>query len=68
VEVAVNQRITARDADKDVRHVELLVPGRFAYQAGDALGIWLDNPATLVDGNARRRRSWMPTSWSRWMA
>ena len=33
VEVAVNQRITARDADKDVRHVELIVPeGRFAYQ------------------------------------
>ena len=50
VEVAVNQRITARDADKDVRHVELIVPeGRFAYQAGDALGIWLDNPARLVD-------------------
>jgi len=50
VEVAVNQRITARDADKDVRHVELIVPeGRFAYQAGDALGIWLDNPAALVD-------------------
>jgi sulfite reductase (NADPH) flavoprotein alpha-component len=50
VEVTVNQRITARDADKDVRHVELIVPeGRFAYQAGDALGIWLDNPAALVD-------------------
>lgn len=49
VEVAVNQRITARDAEKDVRHVELIVPeGRFPYQAGDALGLWLDNPATLV--------------------
>jgi sulfite reductase (NADPH) flavoprotein alpha-component len=50
VEVAVNQRITASGADKDVRHVELLVPpGQFPYQAGDALGIWLDNPAALID-------------------
>ena len=50
VEVAVNQRITASGADKDVRHVELIAPeGRFVYQAGDAIGLWLDNSATLVD-------------------
>ncbi len=49
IEVAVNQRITARDAEKDVRHVELIVPpGQFPYQAGDALGVWVDNPAALV--------------------
>lgn len=50
VEVAVNQRITASASEKDVRHVELLVPeGRFPYQAGDALGVWLDNPADLIE-------------------
>ncbi len=50
IEVVVNQRITARDADKDVRHIELLVPqGRFPYQAGDALGVWLNNPPALVE-------------------
>jgi len=50
VEVAVNQRITASGSEKDVRHIELLVPeGRFPYQAGDALGVWLNNPAELID-------------------
>ena len=50
VEVAVNQRITASGSEKDVRNIELLVPeGRFPYQAGDALGVWLNNPAELID-------------------
>jgi sulfite reductase (NADPH) flavoprotein alpha-component len=50
VEVLVNQRITSRDAERDVRHVELGLPAeRFDYEPGDAIGIWADNPATTVE-------------------
>lgn len=49
VELVANQRITARDADKDVRHLELALPEhRFEYEPGDALGIVIDNPAEAV--------------------
>ncbi len=48
-ELIANQRITARDADKDVRHLELaLPPQRFEYEPGDALGVLVDNPAETV--------------------
>jgi sulfite reductase (NADPH) flavoprotein alpha-component len=49
-EVLVNQRITSRDADKDVRHVELSLAGSgLHYEAGDSLGIVPRNPAFIVD-------------------
>jgi len=51
VELAVlaNQPITARDALRPVRHLELDLPaGQFAYEPGDALGIWPVNPAAAV--------------------
>jgi sulfite reductase (NADPH) flavoprotein alpha-component len=49
IEVFVNQRVSARHADHDVRHLELALPeGRMEYEPGDALGIWVDNPAMAV--------------------
>jgi sulfite reductase (NADPH) flavoprotein alpha-component len=49
VELVVNQRITARDAEKDVRHLELALPEhRFDYEPGDALGVIVDNPTETV--------------------
>src|SRR4029453_9158362 len=45
-----NQRITARDASKDVRHVELSLEGSgLVYEPGDALGVWHENPPLVVD-------------------
>ena len=50
VELLTNQRITARGADRDVRHVELSVPsGRFEYEPGDAIGVITENPAAAVE-------------------
>lgn len=44
-----NQRITARDAEKDVRHIEIDLAGSgLQYLPGDALGIWPRNDAGLV--------------------
>ena len=49
-EVLANQRITARGATKDVRHVELALEGSgLDYQPGDALGVWHENPVPVVD-------------------
>jgi sulfite reductase (NADPH) flavoprotein alpha-component len=48
-EVFANQRITARDSAKDVRHIELSLAGSgLSYAAGDALGVWHRNPPALV--------------------
>ena len=45
-----NQRISARDGSKDIRHVELsLENSGLAYEPGDALGVWPVNPPALVD-------------------
>lgn len=45
-----NQKITGRQSDKDVRHLEFDLAGSdLHYQAGDALGVWFDNDPTLVD-------------------
>jgi sulfite reductase (NADPH) flavoprotein alpha-component len=46
-EVLANQRITSRSSDRDIRHLELAVPG-LAYEPGDALGIWPRNPPDTV--------------------
>lgn len=49
-EVLANQRITARDARKDVRHLELaLADSGLVYEPGDALGVRPRNPAALVE-------------------
>ena len=48
--VLANQRIVSRQADRDVRHVELSLEGSgLHYAPGDALGVWHRNPASLVD-------------------
>lgn len=39
-EIITNQRITGRESDRDVRHIELLLRGsEIAYEPGDALGV-----------------------------
>ncbi|PJG84188.1 assimilatory sulfite reductase (NADPH) flavoprotein subunit [Caviibacterium pharyngocola] len=44
-----NQKITARQAEKDVRHIELdLADSGLTYEVGDALGVWFDNDPELV--------------------
>ncbi len=49
-EVVANQRITARQSDKDIRHIELSLEGSgLNYEPGDALGLWPRNPPALVD-------------------
>lgn len=48
--VLENQSIVARDADRDVRHVELSLEGSgLRYEPGDALGVWPRNPPALVE-------------------
>jgi len=48
--LAVNQKITGRDSDKDVRHIEIdLGDSGLRYQPGDALGVWYENDPALVD-------------------
>jgi sulfite reductase (NADPH) flavoprotein alpha-component len=45
-----NQKITGRDSGKDVRHIEIdLEESGITYQPGDALGVWFENSADLVD-------------------
>ncbi len=46
----VSQKITGRNSDKDVRHIEIDLEGSgLNYQAGDALGVWFENDPQLVD-------------------
>jgi sulfite reductase (NADPH) flavoprotein alpha-component len=45
-----NQRISARNGAKDIRHIELSLEGSgLNYQPGDALGVAATNPPALVD-------------------
>ena len=49
-EVLVNQKITARDSSKDVRHVVFDVAGSgLRWEPGDSLGVVAENPPQLVD-------------------
>ena len=49
-EVLANQRITARNGTRDIRHLEInLEDSGLHYEPGDALGVWARNPAPLVD-------------------
>ncbi|MBS0376311.1 MAG: assimilatory sulfite reductase (NADPH) flavoprotein subunit [Proteobacteria bacterium] len=50
VELLENRRISARNADRDVRHVALSLPERgFEYEPGDAIGLLLENPTPSVE-------------------
>ncbi|HBV39930.1 MAG TPA: sulfite reductase subunit alpha [Erwinia sp.] len=47
--LAINQKITGRHSDKDVRHIEIdLGDSGLRYQPGDALGVWYENDPALV--------------------
>ncbi len=48
-EVLVNQRITARESEQDVRHLEIALHESLSYEPGDALGVWPINNPALVD-------------------
>lgn len=45
----MNQKITARDSEKDVRHIEIdLGDSGLSYRPGDALGVWFQNDPQLI--------------------
>ena len=47
--LSVRQKITSRDAEKDVEHIEIDLSGSgLHYQSGDALGVWPLNASDLV--------------------
>ncbi len=48
-EVLVNQRITARESEQDVRHLEIALHESLSYEPGDALGVWPRNHPALVE-------------------
>lgn len=49
-ELIASQKLTGRDSDRDVRHVELdLGDSGLNYRAGDALGVWFSNSDSLVN-------------------
>lgn len=48
-ELIANQRLTSRESDKDVRHIELDLAGAgLDYAPGDALGVLPHNPPRLI--------------------
>lgn len=47
--LSVNQKITGRHSDKDVRHIEIdLGDSGLHYKPGDALGVWYENDPALI--------------------
>lgn len=49
-ELLLNQPITGRSSEKDVRHLEISLEGsQLSYQPGDALGVWPTQSDALVD-------------------
>ncbi|WP_241575308.1 NADPH-dependent assimilatory sulfite reductase flavoprotein subunit [Rosenbergiella nectarea] len=47
--LAVSQKITGRESDRDIRHIEIdISESGLRYQAGDALGVWFKNDPALV--------------------
>ncbi|ENC7448688.1 NADPH-dependent assimilatory sulfite reductase flavoprotein subunit [Salmonella enterica] len=47
--LSVNQKITGRNSEKDVRHIEIdLGDSGLCYQPGDALGVWYQNDPAMV--------------------
>ncbi|MBP7370455.1 MAG: flavodoxin domain-containing protein, partial [Arenimonas sp.] len=47
-ELLINQRITARSSEQDVRHLEIALHEHLSYEPGDALGVWARNNANRV--------------------
>lgn len=48
-ELYSNQKITGRDSEKDVRHIEISLEGSdIRYQPGDALGVYFLNDPAIV--------------------
>ena len=48
-QLSVNQKITGRDSQKDIRHIEIdLADSGFNYQPGDTLGLWFENEPQMV--------------------
>jgi sulfite reductase (NADPH) flavoprotein alpha-component len=48
--ILLNQRITGRGSDRDVRHVELSLEGSgLRYAPGDALGVWPTQSPALIE-------------------
>ncbi|MBL4910471.1 MAG: assimilatory sulfite reductase (NADPH) flavoprotein subunit [Alteromonadaceae bacterium] len=48
-EFSLSQKITGRDSNKDVRHIEIDLAGSgLTYQVGDALGVYFENDTVLV--------------------
>ena len=76
--VLANQRITAREAEKDVRHVELSLEGSgLIYEPGDSVGVCPRNPpelveqvleATKLDGAATVTREGKTLPLSQWLS
>ncbi len=49
-ELILSQKITGRDSNKDVRHIEIdLSDSGLTYQVGDALGVYFENDTELVN-------------------
>ncbi|MCC2596593.1 assimilatory sulfite reductase (NADPH) flavoprotein subunit [Pusillimonas sp. MFBS29] len=49
-ELLLNQPITGRGSDKDIRHLEISLEGSgLSYQPGDALGVWPVQSPALVN-------------------
>ncbi|AEI37977.1 MAG: NADPH-dependent assimilatory sulfite reductase flavoprotein subunit [Zymomonas mobilis subsp. pomaceae] len=47
--LSINQKITGRNSEKDVRHLEIdLGDSGLSYQPGDSLGVWYENDPALV--------------------
>ncbi|WP_241579754.1 NADPH-dependent assimilatory sulfite reductase flavoprotein subunit [Rosenbergiella nectarea] len=47
--LSVSQKITGRESDRDIRHIEIdISESGLRYQAGDALGVWFKNDPALV--------------------
>jgi sulfite reductase (NADPH) flavoprotein alpha-component len=76
--VLLNQRITGRGSDRDVRHIELSLEGSdLHYAPGDALGVWpVQSPALVeavlatlkLDGDAPVRHANEELPLRRWLA
>ncbi|QRN41474.1 MAG: assimilatory sulfite reductase (NADPH) flavoprotein subunit [Neisseriaceae bacterium] len=48
--LALRQKITSYNANKDVQHIEIdISDSNMVYQAGDSLGVWFKNDPQLVD-------------------
>jgi sulfite reductase (NADPH) flavoprotein alpha-component len=76
--VLANQRIVARDSEREVRHLEISLSGSgLRYQSGDSLGVWpVHSPgqigqwleALALDGDMPATRAGRSLPLSQWLA